>query len=90
MARLTIENRGKSSEVPDGIHTILEAGEKAGVEELLGQSTRLARYHLRDQRDVGRLREDVLKLDTQQREERPESLTRNQSCPATGPESPPG
>jgi len=45
------------------------SGEKAGVAELLDQSTRLARYHLRDQRDVGRLREDALKLDSQQREE---------------------
>jgi hypothetical protein len=43
--------------------------EKAGVEELLGQSTRLARYHLRDQRDAGRFREDALKLETQRREE---------------------
>lgn len=32
MARLTIENRGKSVEIPDGIHTILQAGEKAGVD----------------------------------------------------------
>lgn len=45
------------------------SGEKVGVRELLDQSTRLARYHLRDQRDVERLREDTLKLETQQREE---------------------
>lgn len=44
-------------------------GEKAGVVEQLDHSTRLARYHLRDQRDVGRLRENALKLDSQQREE---------------------
>jgi hypothetical protein len=59
VARLGIWNRNL-----ERIH-----GEKAGVEELLDQSTRLARYHLRDQRDVGRLRGDALKLDTQQREE---------------------
>jgi hypothetical protein len=45
------------------------SSERTSVDELLNQSTRLARYHLRDQRDVGRLREDALKLDTQQREE---------------------
>ena len=32
MARITIEPQGKSAEVPDGVHTILEAGEKAGVD----------------------------------------------------------
>lgn len=45
------------------------SAEKVGVEELLDESTRLARYHLRDQRDAGRWREDALKLDSQQREE---------------------
>lgn len=59
VARLGIWNRNL-----ERIHT-----EKVGVEELLDQSARLARYHLREQRDVGRLREDALKLDTQQREE---------------------
>ena len=59
VARLGIWNRNL-----ERIH-----GKKAVVEELLDQSKRLARYHLRDQRDVGRLREDALKLDTQQREE---------------------
>lgn len=36
MARITIENHGKSAEIPDGVHTILEAGEKAGVDMEFG------------------------------------------------------
>ncbi len=36
MAKITIENRGKSAEVPDGELTILEAGEKAGVDMEFG------------------------------------------------------
>lgn len=36
MARVTIEPPGKTAEVPDGAHTILEAGEKAGVDMEFG------------------------------------------------------
>jgi hypothetical protein len=39
------------------------------VTEQLDRSARLARYHLRDQRDVTRLREAVLQLASQEREE---------------------
>jgi hypothetical protein len=43
--------------------------DKDAVETLLDQSTRLARYHLRDQREVGRVRDSALRLDTQRRDE---------------------
>ncbi len=43
--------------------------EKTKVEEQLQQFTRLARYHLRDQQDVGRLRDSALQLETQRRDE---------------------
>lgn len=36
MAKITIENLGKSAEVPDGELTILEAGERAGVDMEFG------------------------------------------------------
>jgi ferredoxin len=36
MARLTLESHGKSAEVPDGVHTLLQAGEKAGVDMEFG------------------------------------------------------
>jgi hypothetical protein len=43
--------------------------EKDEVEALLNQSTRLARYHLREPNEVARLRESSLRLDSQRREE---------------------
>ena len=43
--------------------------DKARVEELLNQFTRLARYRLRDQQDVGRLRDSALQLEAQRRDE---------------------
>lgn len=43
--------------------------EKQQVEALLSQSTRLARYHLREPNEVIRLRESDLRLDSQRREE---------------------
>jgi hypothetical protein len=43
--------------------------DKQTVDELLGQCTRLARYHLRQQQDVSRLQESVLRLESQRREE---------------------
>jgi len=43
--------------------------DKASVEALLDQSSRLARYHLREQSDVNRLRESALQLDSQRREQ---------------------
>jgi len=43
--------------------------EKGNVEALLEQCTRLARYHLRDQKDVGRLRDSAAQLETQRREQ---------------------
>lgn len=36
MAKFTIQNRNKSAEVPDGQLTILQAGEKAGVDMEFG------------------------------------------------------
>ncbi len=36
MARFTIENLNKSAEIPDGQYTLLEAGEKAGVDMEFG------------------------------------------------------
>jgi hypothetical protein len=44
-------------------------GDKGNVESLLGQSTRLARYHLRDPNEANRLRDASLQLDAQQREQ---------------------
>ena len=58
-ARLTMWNRNLARIDDD----------KANVEELLQQFTGLARYHLRDQRDVGRLRDSALKLESQRRDE---------------------
>lgn len=58
-ARLTMWNRNLGRIDDD----------KAKVEELLQQFTRLARYHLREQRDVGRLRDSTLQLEAQRREE---------------------
>lgn len=58
-ARLTMWNRNLSRIDDD----------KAQVEDLLQQFTDLARYHLRDQRDVGRLRDSALKLESQRRDE---------------------
>lgn len=43
--------------------------EKENVEALLDQSTRLARYHLREQNEVARLRESSLRLDSERRDE---------------------
>lgn len=43
--------------------------EKEQVEQLLNQSTRLARYHLREPNDAARLRESSLQLDAQRRQE---------------------
>lgn len=43
--------------------------EKGNVEALLDQSTRLARYHLRDQRDATRFHESALRLESQRRDE---------------------
>ncbi|MBI3852701.1 MAG: hypothetical protein HY298_20800 [Verrucomicrobia bacterium] len=45
------------------------SGEKEIVETLLNQSTRLARYHLREPNEVIRLRESSLQLDARRREE---------------------
>lgn len=58
-ARLTMRNRNLSRIDED----------KANVEELLQQFTRLARYHLREQQDVGRLRDSALQLEAQRRDE---------------------
>jgi hypothetical protein len=44
-------------------------GEKQGVEQLLDQFTGLARYHLRDQKDLARLRESGSRLESERREE---------------------
>ena len=43
--------------------------EKGPVEALLDQSTRLARYHLREQGEVTRLHESALRLESQRRDE---------------------
>lgn len=43
--------------------------EKETVEALLNQSTRLARYHLREPNEGTRLRESSLQLDSQRRQE---------------------
>ena len=43
--------------------------DKGKVEQLLQQFTRLARYHLRDQQDVGRLRDSALQLESQRRDQ---------------------
>ena len=45
------------------------SNEKEGVEALLDQSTRLARYRLREQNEVARLRESSLRLDSERRDE---------------------
>ena len=58
-ARLTMWNRNLARIDDD----------KAKVEDLLNQFTRLARYHLRDQQDVGRLRDLGLQLEAQRRDE---------------------
>ena len=58
-ARLTMWNRNLARIDDD----------KAKVEDLLNQFTRLARYHLRDQQDVGRLRDSGLQLEAQRRDE---------------------
>ncbi len=58
-ARLTMWNRNLARIDDD----------KAKVEELLYQFTRLARYHLRDQQDVGHLRDSALQLEAQRRDE---------------------
>ena len=58
-ARLTMWNRNLARIDDD----------KAKVEELLNQFTRLARYHLHDQKDVGRLRDSSLQLEAQRRDE---------------------
>ena len=58
-ARLTMWNRNLARIDDD----------KAKVEDLLNQFTRLARYHLRDQQDVGRLRDSTLQLEAQRRDE---------------------
>jgi hypothetical protein len=44
-------------------------GDKHKVEQLLDQFTRLARYHLRDPRDVTRLHDSNLRLEAQRRDE---------------------
>ena len=43
--------------------------EKQTVDLLMGQCTRLARYHLRDQQDVSRAQESALRLESQRRDE---------------------
>jgi len=43
--------------------------DKENVEKLLEQFARLARYHLRDQKDVTRLHDSNLRLETQRRDE---------------------
>jgi len=43
--------------------------DKEQVEALLSQSTRLARYHLRDQREVTRFHDSTLRLESQRRDE---------------------
>ena len=58
-ARLTMWNRNLARIDDD----------KAKVEDLLNQFTRLARYHLRDQQDVGRLRDSSLQLEAQRRDQ---------------------
>ena len=44
-------------------------GDKGQVETLLNESSRLARYHLREPNEATRLRESSLQLDSQQRQE---------------------
>jgi hypothetical protein len=44
-------------------------GDKGKVESLLNESSRLARYHLREPNEATRLRESALQLDSQQRQE---------------------
>ncbi len=44
-------------------------GDKANVEKLLDQFTRLARYHLRESRDIARLHDSNLRLEAQRRDE---------------------
>lgn len=44
-------------------------GEQSDVQKHLDHSTRLARYHLRDPKDVSQLQNSVLKLAEQQRNE---------------------
>ena len=43
--------------------------DKANVETLLDQFTRLARYHLREQKDISRLQDSNLRLEAQRRDE---------------------
>src|SRR5512136_1398060 len=58
-ARLTMWNRNLARIDDD----------KSKVEDLLSQFTRLARYHLREQQDVGRLRDSTLQLEAQRRDQ---------------------
>lgn len=58
-ARLTMWNRNLGRIDDD----------KAKVEDLLNQFTGLARYRLRDQQDVGRLRDSALQLEAQRRDQ---------------------
>jgi hypothetical protein len=58
-ARLTLWNRNLARIDED----------KAKVEELLQQFTRLACYRLREQQDVGRLRDSALQLEAQRRDQ---------------------
>ena len=44
-------------------------GEKSNVSNLLERSSRLARYHLRDQHDVGQLRDSAAQLESQRRDQ---------------------
>lgn len=44
-------------------------GDRDNVDQLLNQTTRLARYHLRDQQDVSRLQESALRLESHRRDE---------------------
>ncbi len=58
-ARLTMWNRNLARIDRD----------KTQVGDLLAQFTDLARYHLREQRDVGRLHDSALQLESQRRDE---------------------
>jgi hypothetical protein len=58
-ARLTLWDR----------NLIRISSDKENVEKLLDQFTRLARYHLRDPRDVTRLQDSTLRLEAQRRDE---------------------
>ncbi len=58
-ARLTMWNRNLARIDQD----------KDRISELLGSFTELARYHMREQQDVGRLRDAALKLESERRDE---------------------